>query len=152
VHCHATLCHYLSRSVSRTCGPLTHVRAGPPASKRQGELEGSRTTKSSKPGPESMSRCIEFACDAIGNGATKQHAGEHLTFSEHPQAELRSCDVRNAARDSIAPEITGICGVPRPHQGGARCCKKAEPVRQVTDSSSFDEVRQRVSLRLLFVV
>jgi hypothetical protein len=34
--------------------------------------------------------CIEFACDAkrIGNG-TKQHAGEHLTFSEHPQAELK---------------------------------------------------------------
>jgi hypothetical protein len=39
VHCHATLCHYLSRSVSRTCHGPSRPRGARP-SKRQGELEG----------------------------------------------------------------------------------------------------------------
>jgi hypothetical protein len=96
-----------------------------------------------------MSRCIESLRCRLLETATKQHAGEHLTFSEHPQAELKVCDVRNAARGPVVVHrnYEFVMRLATPGRS-ARCCKKAEPVRQVTDSSSFDEVRQRVSLRL----
>jgi hypothetical protein len=90
---------------------LTHVRAGPlrpgASARRARRLPDNQILK---PGPESMSDALNSpAMPSALETATKQHAGEHLTFSEHPQAEQRSCDVRNAARGPVvvSTEITG---------------------------------------------
>jgi hypothetical protein len=72
VHRHATLCHYLSRSVSRTChGPDSRPRGGPPpASARESQKAPDNQILRR---PESMSRCIEFACDAKRWKRLQQH-------------------------------------------------------------------------------
>jgi hypothetical protein len=77
--------------VSRTyVMALTHVRAGPlRPSKRQGELEAP-DNQILKPGPESMSRCIEFACDAKRiETATNNMLASTCSSEQLPQAELK---------------------------------------------------------------
>jgi hypothetical protein len=76
--------------VTYICHGLTHVRAGAPSGlAAPGELEAPGQ-QILKPDP---SRCLDAlnspAMPSALETATKQHAGEHLTFSEHPQAELK---------------------------------------------------------------